>query len=309
MGDRHQIYHLASRQYGVFNTGQLREAGFDKQTVRRRVVSGDWIRLDYNVLALASSPPEWERRLAAAMLSRPRAVLTGITAAHLHGLRGFRRGRPVILVPRGSNTCSTIARVIESGIFDRVATERVLGFEVTTVAETLLLLARDLPEWRLEEALDDALLTGKVELGSLNRILDREKGRRTPGLAVFRRRVADRVPSAPVESATYLERMLERALSRTSVPAWTREYPFTLSGRPARVDVYIPYWSIVMEADGRNWHMRRRDYDTDRRRDNALAASGIRVLRFSYRMLKEDPEQCMADLVAAGRVRAARGIA
>jgi hypothetical protein len=308
MGDRRRIDRVAARQYGVFSTQQAREAGFDKRAVGRRVGSGEWIRLDHSVLALASSPPKWERQLAAAILSRPQAIVTGTTAAHLHGLRGFRRARPVILVPTGANTRSAVARIIESDLFEQIGTQRELGFEVTTVAETLLIIARDLPEWRLGEAFDDALLTGKLKLASFDRILAREEGRRTGGIRLIRKMVACRSPSAPTPSSTYLEAVLERVLGRSeAIPPWTREHPILLRGRPARVDVYIPDWALVAEADGRSWHMRHSDFDTDRRRDNALAAQGIQVLRFTYRMLQEDPDQCLADLVAAGSVRAAQG--
>ena len=144
MGDARHIDVLAARQYGVFNLRQTREAGFDKSAVRRRLDSGAWIQLDHRVYCLASAPPKWERRLAAAVLSRSRAVLTGNTAAHLHELKGFRRGRPVILVARSSNTRSRIARVIETSLLDQTGTTRIAGFEATTVPETILVLARDL---------------------------------------------------------------------------------------------------------------------------------------------------------------------
>ena len=307
MGDRDLLNQFAARQYGVFNTVQARGAGYDKSAVRRRVESREWVKLDHGVYAVASSAPKWERLLAAAVLSRPRAVLTAGTAAHLHELRGFPRRRPTILLPQGSNARSSLARVIETGVFDEVATVRVSGFVVTTVPETLLVLAGELPRERLESVFDDALLGGKMEIQEVHAILRREQGRRTRGVPALTEMVAHRSPTAPTRSGSYLESLLERVLRGHQLPHYTREYPFAIQDRSARVDFFIPTWRLVAEADGRNWHMRRADFDADRRRDNALAADGIQVLRFSYRMLTEEPDQCAADLVSAGRVRAAQG--
>ncbi|MGH8946093.1 MAG: type IV toxin-antitoxin system AbiEi family antitoxin domain-containing protein [Acidimicrobiia bacterium] len=298
---------FAARQYGVFSTAQARSAGYDKSAVRRRVESGEWLKLDHNVYAVASSAPKWERLLAAAVLSRPRAILTGETAAHLHELRGFPRRRPTILLPQGSNTRSNLARVVETGVFHEVATVRVSGFVVTTVPETLLILAGRLSRQRLESVFDDALLGGKMDLQEFDAILGREHGRRTRGLPALAEMVAHRSPTAPTRSGSYLEALLEGVLRGLPIPNYTREYPFAIQNRAARVDFFIPTWRVVAEADGRNWHMRHNDYDDDRRRDNALAAEGIQVLRFSYRMLTKEPGQCGIDLLTAGRVRAAQG--
>lgn len=309
MGDLRMIDQLASRQYGVFSIRQVREAGFDKSAVRRRVASGEWIRLDHSVLAVASSPPKWERRLAAAVLSRPRAILTHTTAAHLLEMRGFRRQRPAILVPRGGNTRSRLARVFETDEFESVGVTRCLGFEVTNVPETLLVLARDAHPDRLEAAFDDALIGGRLDLTAMSTILDREAGRCPRGIRRMRELTETRLPSAPSKDSTYLEAMLERVLHQGDLPDWTREYPFQLPHGSARVDVYIPGWLLVLEADGRNWHMKKTDFESDRRRDNALAAKGIQVLRYTYKTLRDDPETCIAEVTAAGSIRAARGIA
>jgi very-short-patch-repair endonuclease len=297
MGDQRHINHLASRQYGVFNTRQAREAGFDKSAVWRKVQSGAWIELDANVYSVASAAPKWERQQAALVLSRPKAVVAGRAAAYLHGLRGFGSTRPTILVPPTSNTRSRLGRVVRAQLFDQIATVEVAGFQVTTVVETLLLLARDLGPSRLEDVFDDALLSRRLKLKLFDPILEREEGRRTKGFNLVKGLVEDRRPSAPSVGATYLEAMLERILRGATLPRWIREHPFTLGGDPARVDVFLPDWRLVIEADGRSWHMRTSDFEKDRQRDNQLAVQGIQVLRFTYRMLREDPEGCLANIL------------
>jgi len=69
------------------------------------------------------------------------------------------------------------------------------------------------------------------------------------------------------------------------------------------VDSYIPDWRMIVEADGRRWHTRKADFERDRLRDNAAAAAGMVVIRFTYQMLKNHPEQCLQTLLDAGRWR------
>ncbi|HEX6221800.1 MAG TPA: type IV toxin-antitoxin system AbiEi family antitoxin domain-containing protein [Acidimicrobiia bacterium] len=298
-----RVNEVASHQYGVFNRLQLREAGFDRFAVGRRVESGEWIRMCPNVFALASAPPKWERQMAAAVLSRPEACVAGRSAAYLLGLRGFGKGRPAVVVPPNANTRLTIGRVIRSKHFSVLATETVAGFQVTSTAETLMMLARDLSAQRLEACLEDALLAGKVTVPELRTVLAREDG--APGTAMLGQLVIEHSEDAPTPDSTYLEALLERLLRRAKIPVWHREFPFSIGGAPARVDVFIPDWDLVIEADGRPWHGRMRDQEADKRRDGELAARGIQVIRLTYSMLTEEPHECLRVIREAGRHRSA----
>lgn len=299
---------FASKQHGVFSGAQARRAGYDKHAVARRLASGDWHQLDYRVFAVASAAATWERQLWVALLSRPQAIAGGSTAACLHGFRGFPKAKPVIVVPGSSNARSAVARVIRAEHFDELECVHVAGFPLTSRAETLLTLAGEMSAMRLEGVLDEQLLAGKVDVDQLQVILTREKERRRRGIARFRDLVEQRLPQAKSRDSSYLERMLERLLSEASLPQWIREHPFLLSGRPSRVDVYIESWRLVVEADGRNWHARVRDFEEDRRRDNELATRGIQVIRLTYSMLKFDPQGCLDTILSVGRVRSAGGL-
>lgn len=305
VGNLRVINELAATQHGAFSLRQARLAGFDSDAVARRLRNGEWLRLDHSVYAAASSRPTWHRSLSAALLSRPAAVLTHESASALFGLPGFDKGAPVLLEPRGSNTRSSIARLFETDQFDRIATTEIDGLAVTTVPETILILARDTPAHRIEEVFDEALIRGALDLGAMARTIDREAGRRTPGTPLLRRLTTSRRPTAPSKSSSYLEALTERLLRDPSFPPWTRQSEFSLGDVEARVDFYVPSARLVIEADGRNWHSRRRDFETDRQRDNALAARGIQVLRFTYEMLTKDPESCRQQLLATILVRAA----
>jgi very-short-patch-repair endonuclease len=66
---------------------------------------------------------------------------------------------------------------------------------------------------------------------------------------------------------------------------------------------FIEDWALVVEADSRRWHARQQDFNADRARDNALAATGIQVLRFTYDMLRNDPDGCVRTIVEVGTHR------
>jgi hypothetical protein len=305
MGDSQKINQLAARQHGVFSGSQARRAGFDKHAVARKLASGDWRQLDYRVFALASAPSTWDRQLWVALLSRPRAVVGGQSAGFLHRFPGFTRTRPTIVVPGSSNARSRIAKVIRAEHYDDLDVVRVRGFPVTSIAETLLTLVGGMSVISFEQLFDDLLLSHRVDLDKVEKVLGREQERRRRGIVLLRDLVEDRKPTAPSHDASYLEGMLGRLLVKAGLPAWTPEYPFSLGGKPCRVDVYIAIWRLVIEADGRNWHARVEDFEEDRRRDNELAKRGIQVIRLTYRMLKSDPEGCMETIRAVGRVRSA----
>jgi very-short-patch-repair endonuclease len=209
-------------------------------------------------------------------------------------------------VPEGSNSRLSIGRVIRSKHFDSLATVQVTGFTVTSAAETLMALARDLSEADHEAALEDALLAGQVEVGHLWEVLQREAG--SPWAGVMERQVLLHSSDAPTYGSSYLEALLERLLGRADLPRFVRESPFSIRGIPARVDVFIPDWQLVIEADGRAWHGRLRDQEADHRRDAGLAAKGIQVIRLTYRMITEGPEECLEMIRAAGSHRSAQRV-
>jgi hypothetical protein len=305
VGDSGVLDDILARQHGAFNRSQARRAGFDKDAILRRVRRGEWIRLDESVFAVRSARSTWEQSLWASVLSRPRCALTHETAARLFGLSGFTKTRPVLLLPRGSNTRSPIARVFESDQYDEVATTRLEGLPVTTLPETILLLARDTEAARLEEVFDEAMISNKLDLAAMSKTIDREAGRRTPGTPMLRELTSSRRPGAPSASAGFLEGLLQRILDDPRLPSYTREYPFTLDGVPARVDFYVSSARLVIEADGRNWHTKWQDFESDRRRDNSLASRGIQVLRFTYEMLTREPGRCLEQAIATISIRAA----
>jgi len=303
VGDKGQIAEWARRQHGAFSGVQALQAGFRDKAVQYRLRSGEWIALASGVYSLASAPPTWERQMVAAILSRPRAIASGTSAAYLHDFQGFGPGRPAIMVPWSASGRSTIATVTRSVWFATLPRVTIKGIETMSAAETVLSLAAELPAWRIVRIFEDGLAAGRFVVEDFDEIFERVEGGRVRGIRIIRKLAAVHSADAPEKGASYLERLLEMLLAEPVVPRAVREFPFRLRSRDARVDAYIPDWEIVVEADGRNEHTRRKAWETDRERDNELAARGILVMRFTYRKLKYERDMCLRNLVEAGRHR------
>jgi hypothetical protein len=83
------------------------------------------------------------------------------------------------------------------------------------------------------------------------------------------------------------------------VPVWFQQHPVRLpDGRWVRLDAAYPDARVAVELDGAAFHGSRAARERDLRRDNALAALGWVVLRFSYARLMADPEGCRREIVA-----------
>lgn len=297
------IDEYASRQYGVFSLAQARRALVTDNMIQGRLASGAWVRLAPGVYAVASAAPKWERRTAAAVLSRPRAIVSGTSAAFLHGFDGFGRTRPEITVPAGSNTRSPLARIVRSNWFEELGTTQLAGFNAANEAETVLALADRIVIDRLERLVDNRLTARSLTIDDFEGIRRRVAGARVRGAGRLFPLLDARAAEAWEPPGNLLEAHLDRLVDHPAVPPTTRQHPFRLDDVPMIVDIYIALWRLILEADGRRWHTRRADFERDRARDNAAAAQGIAVLRFTWRMLTEDFDGCRRTLLATGATR------
>jgi very-short-patch-repair endonuclease len=292
---------FAARQYGTFSLQQARTVGMTPTMVETRVANGAWTRLASSVYAMASAPPKWERQMAAALLSRPGAIVAGRSAAYIHGFDDFGPGRPVIMIgPRG-NARSAMATVIRSKRFDTVGRVRRLGFVASDEAETVVTLARDLGVSRLEALVDSLLARKTCSVAELARVTGLSDG--VPGIPKLRPIVEYRQPGAYQPPLSELERLLYRLLDSPLLPSYERQMPFRYENVDMTVDAYIRPWRLIVEGDGRRWHTRNADHERDRRRDNEAVAHGLVVLRFTYQMLRDGPSECLDTLLRTGRSR------
>lgn len=303
MGVERAVAGLMARQNGVINRRQALGLGATDGFIRARVGNGTWLEMNSGVYASSSSPAGWERRLRAAVLSHPVALVAGMSAAYLHGFEGMRPIRPEVLVPYGGNNRSSFARVIRARHFEDVDVTEIRGFRCTSIAETILTLSMRLPKSDIERYVDDQLAGRELVVDDFNPIFDRLEFARQRGLRPLRRIVAARASDAYQPPTTELERLLYRLLDHPDLPPYQRQVPFDYPTVHATVDAYIEEWEVIAEGDGRRWHNRQRDHDRDRGRDNAALAAGLVVVRLTWKMLRYEPEKALATLLAVGKQR------
>jgi very-short-patch-repair endonuclease len=291
---------LARRQHGLWSRRQALACGFTDKMIRTRIARGDWLVIDTAVYAHSTSLPTWERSVMAATLAEPWAAASHNTAASLHGLAGFRQGRPVITVRAGANARGRLA-VVHRGI--DVPTGRVRGITTTTLPHTFVDLAQSVSEGRLRAAFDEEV---RCSPSLLEQVRDRYCALAPRGGRNLRALKAALLPygSAPPCHESELERRLHELLADPRIPEvhWQAPFPGQELGKQ-RVDGIIPDWAMVIEGDGRAWHTRVEDFERDRRRDAEAAAHGLLTLRYTWNQITSDGPWVLRTVIDAGARR------
>ena len=238
----------------------------------------------------------------AAVLAEPWAVASHRSAAVLHGLDGFRPGRPEITVRPGANARGRLA-IVHRGV--DVRTTSVRAIPCVTVDQCFVDLAQVTGEPRLRTALGELAGRRPQVLDSVREryvALYPRGGRNLRAL----RAVLDRFGSGVIPEPSQLERHLRSVMTSPEIPdvGWEAPFPGRKPDRQ-RVDALIPAWSLVVEGDGRAWHTRVEDFERDRRRDAEAAAAGLLTLRFTWHQLTEEPDWVRDVIITTGSHRAA----
>jgi hypothetical protein len=276
-----RIEALAGKQFGAFSRQQAFELGASERFVQRRLEQNHWTRVVPAVFVLTSSAGTWKRQCKVAELSVDDSAIAGFSAAAFHELTGFRPGRIELVGPVNS-FCTHPFATVHRYAGARLTT--VEGIRVTTVAQSLFDLSSRVSPWRLERALDDALLAGRVAVVDLDERLEFYEGSRRPGLPSIRPLVLERRAEGWTPPESELEARLLTVLAaiaeagpivRQAAVPWR-------TTRPGRVDALLPAHRLIIEADGRRWHTRVNDFDRDAWRDNEATAHGFGVLHFTW---------------------------
>jgi hypothetical protein len=279
----------ADRQHGVVSTRDLRRAGFGDREVRTLVSRGEWVRLrrgayaSASVVAAATTVSARHRIDATAVLlalDRPSAVLSGYSAAVLHGLPTPRRMQDGVTLTdphqhrRGSGYEVTCAP-LPAG-----STTVLDGLRVTSLARTVTDVAR---AWPLEPALvaaDAARWQDRLTAAELGAAVDDVVGWRGADAA---RRIRDLTrdgAESPLETRTRLR------LVADGIPEPQLQVTLEAGGVSAEVDGWWPDAGVAMECDGRvkyrdPWNGRSTEeaHWREKRRAEVFTAAGVRFWR------------------------------
>lgn len=303
-----EVLAAAADRQGVLSRQELRAAGVSEAGLSRAVAAGRVVRVRRRVYALAPLPssPRFmvtDRGVDADVVPAVRAALlelgpsaaaAGRTAAVLRGwglLQEPRRTTEVV-VPHGHDRTPLGVRVRQARGLHLEALVPLRGLaplQVTTAVQTVVDCALALPLLDATVVADSALRAGDVTVDDLQDAVARLPGRRA---AVRARRVVEGCDpdcGSVLESAQRV-RMVLAGLGGFATQVVLRPFPVL------RVDFCFADARLVVEVDGARWHP---EPQRDRRRDNALAALGWRVLRFTWHEVVGDSAGVVAAVRAA----------
>ena len=168
------------------------------------------------------------------------------------------------------------------------------GIPVTTVARTLVDLTDVLGRDRLLRAIREAEFLRLLDLDALNAAVQRAHGRRRLRRAEggARRHTPGQIVREELEHR-FLELVREAGL-----PPPETNVKVTPAARRYEIDCLWREQRVAVELDGRAAHARTTAFESDRRKDAALNAIGLRPLRFTWLRVTREPADVIAELAA-----------
>jgi hypothetical protein len=172
---------------------------------------------------------------------------------------------------------------------------KIHNLPTTTVARTVVDLARTLPFMDAVVTADSALNQEKTTKRQLHQVLDECKG--WPGVKQARRAIdfADNRAESPLESAARV--VFAEATPSLEPP----DLQATIHGAEwsARVDFLWREQKVIAEADGLSKYNDRKDLLNERERDHQLREAGYTVVHFTWKELFQKPDDVTNRLRAA----------
>lgn len=281
---------------GVLSVKQAHDHGLSQSQVQRLVETGLFERPARGVLRLSGSESTFKQALRIAVLrvGEPVMVSHG-AAAFVWELDGFERPKIELTVPRRNQVQLTSAIIHRTQRWRGSDARRKAGLLITTPERTLIDVAYQVGEDRLEIALDDALRRRLTTTARLERLCGELQGRgfRGPGrMAELMNRRHDIDGQTDSTFETLLMRELRKR--KLAVPVIQHRIVEPNGEFIMRTDFAYPSKMIAIEADSERWHMNRAKFNSDRYKRAKAESIGWRVLAFTFSQLKQSPEVVVA---------------
>ncbi len=285
------VARTAAAQHGIVTTRQLREAGFGRHAIARRVCGGWLVRIHEGVYQVGIFGGEFAREMAALLACGPRSVIGRRSAVVVLGVPWPRGGSVEVVLPHEVKTGRAGIRCLRAAPVRADEVTVLRGLRVTTPARTLVDLAAITPPADLERLVEEVQVQRLAGPSEILEAIRRGAGR--PGVRKLRA-VADLLDE-PLFTRSEAERRLKALLKSAALPM-----PRTNVKRATwEVDAVWDRQRLVVEVDGYRYHRTRAKFERDRRKDGQLLLAGYRVLRITWRQLTREPETVVAIIAAA----------
>lgn len=269
------ILRMAAVQYGLVTRGQLMRMGVPPDVLDRRLKTGRLRRVHRGVFLVGPLRAPHTREMAAVLACGESAVVSHRSAATVWQLLARRAGTPPVEV-----------NVVRGDPYRRPGV-RVHRIRTLTIFD----LASVAGLHDVERALAQAVrrdLTSRDEIVSLLAHHVRHRGTRRLRALLAQQPEAALTRSDAESRFLALVRRAGLPIPATNVPVGGYE-----------VDFFWREERFVVEIDGFAYHSSVAMFDSDRRRDAALAAAGVRVTRITWRQLVSEPEAVLVRLTRA----------
>jgi very-short-patch-repair endonuclease len=229
--------------------------------------------------------------MAAVLTAGPRAVLSHRSAAQLWGLLPESPIEIELTRPTRYRSQNGLRAHCSSLLPDEVTA--VEGIPVTSVPRTLFDLAGLAPERQLERAFNESEVRNLTDKLSIPDLLERYP--RRPGAGALRRITANKAASLGITRNDFEERFIA-LLDAAGLPRPRINADLHVRGRFVEADCLWQVQRVIVELDGRGAHGTARAFEKDRERDRLLLVEGWRVMRVTWRQLRDEAPAVIADL-------------
>ena len=251
-----------------------------QSALRHLVRRGELVAVLPGVYARPDEATTVRTRVRALMLADPDAVVTGHAAAQLSFWPQLPVNRVTAAVRRARRAAPPGFSFVKRDIPPELIVQR-NGIRLTSPALTALDLCDDVGG----EAIDHALRRNMTTLVHLHEALEltaRRSGNRR------RRQLLLDSRDEPWSEA---ERRCHRLLRASGISGWRANLPIEIDNQSYFVDVGFKRLKLALEIDGREYHIGVEVFEIDRWRQNRMVLDGWMVLRFTWRMLEDHPDE------------------
>ncbi|MGK2933093.1 MAG: DUF559 domain-containing protein [Solirubrobacterales bacterium] len=286
---------LANRQRGIVTRRQLLQRGLPARTIANAVERLNLFPVFDGVYLVGRPHLSQEALLRASLFAAGEgAVLARRTAASLWGILDHRNPIEVFRSGRGGVQRARL-RVSGQSWWPRLVVSRskaltpadgssIRGLAVTSAERTLLDCAALLLEERFRWAFLEADRLDLLKDSKLSELARLTQGRKGGGQfrAMVLRRLPDIGQTRSLLEAIVLDLVHTGAIPQPEINRKTHAY---------RPDFRWVTRMVLVEADGYEFHRGREAFENDILRANRLRAEGWTVLRLTWRMVTERPDE------------------
>jgi predicted transcriptional regulator of viral defense system len=286
------VAELARRQHGVVSRAQLAEIGLHRGAIELRVARGRLHAVHSRVYAVGHTClTDQGRWMAAVLAGGAGAALSHRSAAALWGIRPWGSTRAEVTAAARRESRLGVRFYCSHLPTDETTVHN--GIPVTTVARTLFDLAGAVSRPQFERAVNEAEIRRLWDALSLADLLERHP--RRPGAATIKNVIA----AGARITRSDLEDLFTAFRKAADLPPAETNLVLYIGGRWIEADCVWREQRLIVELDSHTYHGTRASFESDRTRDRALTAAGWRVIRVTWRQLRDEPGALAEDLRAA----------